>query len=341
MVVAFAGCPNLTSGYVNIQAVLANGTAGQMDAVSEHSYGMIMLPEKNFPIGVAALRNVMTAGGCPTTTPIWDTEEGIHADGDGYKTNWISETDVAQFYARDVITAASQGSKHFFWFSCDNSPTFGFAVAFPSFIPRPRLAALNACASFLEGATFQKTYNPDSNTYAHMFIGANTGVCAFWNTSSAMKLTLAIAPSKLQAFDTMGNAIPITGTTNATIQVAAQRPTYLQCNIADYSALDTAMSGATATNTCAVNIAAAPVVGGIQVTLTGASSTPADGIVDLIPAASTTPKGWPPAQWFQGLALGQSTTLRFSLPNKAGVSQVRVRCGDRRMTETRVTYTGH
>ena len=63
--------------------------------------------------------------------------------------------------------------------------------------------------------------------------------------SSPMQLTLALIPSKLQAFDTMGNAIPITGTTTSTIQVAAERPTFFQCNIADYAAFDTAMSEAT------------------------------------------------------------------------------------------------
>ena len=72
-------------------------------------------------------------------------------------------------------------------------PTFGFSVTFGSYIPRPRLAALAACASFIEGTTFQKTYNPDSNTFAHMFKGTTTGVCAFWNTSTPMQLTLAIS----------------------------------------------------------------------------------------------------------------------------------------------------
>ena len=138
----------------------------------------------------------------------------------------------------------------------------------------------------------------------------------------------------------MGNPIPITGTTTSTIQVAAERPTFLQCNIADYSALDTAVSRATVATVCTVNIATTPIVGGVQVTLTGASPTPVDGIVDLFAAASTTPKGWPAAQHFQGLALGQSQSFTFVVPAKAAIGQVRVRCGDRRMTTTTVALHG-
>ncbi len=135
-VIGFAGCPNLTSGYVNIQAVLANGTAGDMDAVSEHPYSFLMLPEKNYPIGVPPLRTVMTAGGCPTTMPIWDTEEGIHADGDGYMTTWLSEADVAQYYARDVISASCRAARD----------TFGS----PQTIPRPmEIASPSETRTFL------------------------------------------------------------------------------------------------------------------------------------------------------------------------------------------------
>jgi hypothetical protein len=341
IVVAFAGCPNLTSGYVNIKDVLANGTVGQMDAVSEHTYNQLGQPEKDYPTQVAALRAVMTVGGCPTNMPIWDTEEGIAADGDGYKARAMSETEVAQHFARNVIMAASQGSKRYFWFSADNTAVYGCSATFGDYVPRPRLGVLAACASFLEGTTFQKTYHPDSNTWAHMFQGPSTGVCAFWNLITPMQLTLAIDPSLVTAFDTMGNQIPITGATTATIQVAAQRATYLQCALANYRALDTAMSTAQVANISAVNIATTPVVGGVRVTLTGASPTPVDGIIDLIAAASTTPKGWPAAQWFSGLALEQSQSFTFVVPAKAGISQVRVRCGDRRMISTTVAYATH
>ena len=69
MVIGFAGAMGLTSGVVNIQAVLANGTAGQMDAVSEHTYSELWLPEKNYPLQVSAIRTVLTAGGCPANIP--------------------------------------------------------------------------------------------------------------------------------------------------------------------------------------------------------------------------------------------------------------------------------
>ena len=333
--IAFAGAA------ISISTVLANGTAGKMDAVSAHAYGQLMQPETGYPAAVSALRATMTTGGCPTSMPIWHTEQGISADGDGYKAKALSEADVAQLLTRNYVSAVAAGSQRFFWFSTDNTPEYGATVFYGDYVPRARLGALAACASFIEGTTFKKTCNPDSNTYAHLFQGSSTGVCVFWNKVTPMQLTLAISPSKVQAFDTMGNAIPITGTTTSTVQVGSERPTFLQCAIADYSALDTAVSGATVANVCTVSVAMTPIVGAVQVTLTGASPTPVDGIVDLIAAASSTPKGWPAAQHFQSLGLGQSQSFTFAVPAKEGISQVRVRCGDRRMIETRFAYKAH
>ena len=124
------------------------------------------------------------------------------------------------------------------------------------------------------------------------------------------------------------------------IQVAAERPTFLQCNVADYAALNTAMSTAQVTNVCAVNIATTPIVGGIQVTLTGA--LPDSGGRH----PGTAFRGQPNAEGlararnsFQGLASGQSQSFTFIVPAKAAIGQIRVRCGDRRMIETKVAYT--
>ncbi len=342
--VAFAGTPLTGTTNASVQGVLALGTAAQMDAISEHSYSQTMLPEINYPLelktGSPNLTSIMQAGGA-SGKEIWHSEQGIQGDNDGYGTPAVTEADVAQYYVRNIITATSLGSKHFFWFSSDNPPATEWGIYYENYVPRPRLAALNACASFIEGSPYQKSYTPTGTTvYAHLFKGTNAA-CVIWNTSSAMSVVLNGLPAaKVQAFDTMGNPLTVTGTSNATVQLAQERPAYLQVALADYNLLDSALAAMQVTAVSAVTIKASPVTGGVQVTLTGASSSPADGVVDLIPAAATTPVGWPAAQRFQGLALGQSQTFRFTLPNKAAVSQVRVRCGDRRLVEVRVPYSG-
>ncbi len=59
-VVAFSGTANLKGDpprtRVSVAAVLANDTASEMDVVSEHTYGQLMMPEKSFPLEVSALR---------------------------------------------------------------------------------------------------------------------------------------------------------------------------------------------------------------------------------------------------------------------------------------------
>jgi hypothetical protein len=336
-IVAFAGVGNNF-----ITSVLALTSPSNLDVASEHSYGQIMTPEASYPGALSAMKGALSGGGAGSK-PIWDTEQGMVTDGDGYRAPSTSEADGAQIYVRDIVTAHSQGSQKFFWFSADVSPDYGSGLFFGSYTPSPRLAALASCASFIDGLTYQKFYNPSSNnsTYAHLYKGSNTGVCVVWNTTMAVNLSLAISSNKVQAFDTMGNAIPVGGTTTATIQIPRERPAFVQCAVDDYSLLDSAISGMQITATSPVAITASPVVGGVQVTLTGASPTPVDGIVDLIPAVTTTPKGWPVAQHFDSLASGKSKSFRFTLPAKAAVSQVRVRAGDLRMVEVRVPYTTH
>ncbi len=160
-----------------------------------------------------------------------------------------------------------------------------------------------------------------------------------WNTVSGMSVTLPIAANLLQAFDTMGNATAVSGTTTATIQMAAQRPTYLQCASSNYSQLKTAVSTMTVTATSPVTVTASPVAGGVQVTVTGTSSVAVDGIVSLVSAKQPAPAGWPAAQRFQGLASGQSVTLRFTLPPNSTVSQIQVTAGDRQLQTVTIPYT--
>ena len=339
-IVGFAGVPTSF-----ITSVLALGTASDMDVVSDHPYGAIMLPEINIPSDVSGIKSVLSSGGA-SGKPIWFSEAGMMSDDDGYELPSISEQDAAQIAVRDFVVSAAQGVQRFFWFCADATPTYGVTIFYGNYVPRPRLAAIAACASFIEGMPYQKSYTPSgANTYAYMFEGTSQATCVVWNTVSAMTLTLAIAPGKIQAFDTMGNALTVgsaNGGASSTIQIAAERPAYLQCNVADYSTLDSAVGGMQVATLAPISVTASPVVGGVQVTVTGTGSTetPADGVVSLVPAASKTPAGWPAAQRFQSLALGQSITLRFSVPNKAGVKSVQVSAGSLRMATYTFPYTG-
>ena len=230
--------------------------------------------------------------------------------------------------------------------SCaDVTPTYGFACFYGNYVPRPRLTALAACASFIEGMSYQKSYTPSStNTYAYFFKGTSAATCVIWNTGSGMTLTLAIAPTKIQAFDTMGNSIPVgsaNGGASSTVQIAVERPAYIQCAVGDYSTLDSALTGMQVATLAPVSVVATQVVGGVQVTVTSTSQASVDGIVSLIPVASKTPSGWPAAQRFQGLALGQTATFRFTVPNRSGVKSVQVVAGNLRMATFTFPYTGH
>ena len=300
-----------------------------------------MSPESGYPPQVATVRGIMNTYGAGSK-PIWDTEQGIVGDDDGYSTPSVSEVDVAQLYTRNIITAASQGETKFFWFSAQTSPTYGYAVFFENYVPRPRLLALNACASFLEGAAYQKSYQPSgTSTYAHLFKGANA-VSVVWNTATAVSLSLPITASKLQAFDTMGNAIPVVDkTTAAAVQIPANRPVYLECALADYDLLDSALAGMQGTNLYPVTVAARAVTGGVQVTVTGGAYSLIDGIVDLVPSAPQKPVGWPAAQHFQSLASGQNAILTFVVPKTTPVKTIHVTVGDRQMQDIILPYTGH
>ena len=303
-----------------------------------------MAPEADIPAEISGINSTLSSNGA-SGKPIWLTEQGMVSDGDGYTLPSVSEQDAAQIYVRDVVTAASQGVPRFFWFCADVTPTYGSTVLYGNYVPRPRLTALAACASFTEGMPYQKSYTPSgANTYAYMFKGTSQATCVIWNPCSGMTVTLGIVPSKIQAFDTMGNPLTVgsaNGGASSTIQIAFQRPAYIQCNVADYSTLDSALTGMQVASLSPVSVTATPVVGGIQVTLTGTSRTAADGIVSLVPVASKTPTGWPAAQHFQSLALGQSITMRFSVPNKSGVKSVQVIAGTLRLATFTFPYTGH
>ena len=107
-------------------------------------------------------------------------------------------------------------------------------------------------------------------------------MCVVWNTVAPVQLNLSAGPASLQAFDTMGNAVPVVaGKDGAAIQLPAERPTYLRCGAGDYGLLEKAVANARVTYLDPVAVTSKSAEGGVEVTVTGRSRIPQDGIVDL------------------------------------------------------------
>ncbi len=320
-----------------IKKTLALGAAPNMDAVSEHSYGQIEMPEINLPKQTAALREILAANS--GQKPIWHTEQGVRGDDDGYLPPSQSEAEVASLYTRNMVRLLSLGIGKYFWFSAQTSPTYGWAIYYENFIPRPRLVALNACASFLEGAKYRQSFAPGKNAQAHLFQGAKA-VGVVWNMNFPARLTLAMRPGSLQVSDLMGTPVPVGGEKDGVVVLLpAERPTYLCCEAKDYALLEKALAEAKISELEPIVVKAERTAGGVRVTVTSQSPAAQDGIVEVLPSAGAVTLGWPAAQHFDSLAPSQSRSFEFAVPDKGMAGQVRVRTGDRQMREVTTSYT--
>jgi polysaccharide biosynthesis protein PslG len=317
-----------------IKNTLALDTAPLMDAISEHSYAQIERPEANLPKQTEALRAIMTADG--GEKPIWHSEQGVQSDGDGYIARSLSEADAAALYTRNTVILRSLGIAKYFWFSAQTSPTYGFAIFYENYIPRPRLAALDACASFLEGAAYRKSCQPGKNTHAYLFEGS-TPVAVVWNMNLPASLTLSVPSDAVQAFDLMGTPVPLLGSTEGiVVQLPTERPVYLRAKAGQYALLEKALADAKVREEEPVAVSVRPSADGVEVTVTCQSPAAQDGIVEVLPTTGVAPT----AQQFDSLAPGENRSFAFTLSNKAAAGQVRVRVGNRQMREVTAALSG-
>jgi hypothetical protein len=313
-------------------------TGPLMDVVSEHSYGEVNAPETNLPARMKEVRDLLRAASAEK--PIWHTEQGIMADDDAYRACMMSEAESASLYTRNLVTCSALGVGKYFWFSAQTSPTYGAAVFYEDYIPRAPLTALNACASFIEGLKYQKSVNPDTATYAHLYKGASA-VCVAWNINAPMRLSLPLPADKVKAFDTMGNAVQVASEAGrAVVEFAVDRPAYLQCAADDYALLEKALTDAHVEYLDPVAVTCSASDRGLDVKVTNRSRTAQDGVVDLVSGEEKKPAGWPTAQHFQSLGSGESKSFTFAMPEKTAAREVRVRVGDRQMQEVRVSVAG-
>ena len=148
-----------------------------------------------------------------------------------------------------MLFVFAPGSQKFFWFSQDVSLDYGanpkpfsrslslsntimlqdrlrtnknvgagiprlctdFSIFYGGYVPRPRLVALNAVASLLEGHTYSRSFTQVANTFVHLFESSESCVAALWTNSTAVDLTLPFDATKLSAFDTMANPLTLRG----------------------------------------------------------------------------------------------------------------------------------
>ena len=173
------------------------------------------------------------------------------------------------------MTCSSLGVGKYFWFSAQTSPTYGWAVFYENYIPRPRLTALNACASFIEGLKYQESLNPDKSTYAHLLKGASA-VCVAWNIKAPMRLSLPLPADKVKAFDTMGNPVQVAAEKDrSVVEFPLDRPIYLRCAGDDYALLKNAVAGAEVAYLDPVVVTANASGRGIEVKVTSRSRSDA------------------------------------------------------------------
>ena len=209
------------------------------------------------------------------------------------------------------------------------------AIYYEDYIPRPRLTALNACASFLEGTACKQSYRPTDNAYVFLFEGKEP-IGVAWNMNVPARLSVPMRADGLKAFDMMGNPLPVSAEgTGAAVEIPAERPVFLRAT-GDAESLKKAIAAAQAKDVDTVVVAANPTAGGIEAKVTSRSSGPQDGVVEVVPASGSAPA----AQHFQSLGPGESKTFTFALPSKGAAGEVRVRVGNRRMQEVKAPLAG-
>jgi hypothetical protein len=314
-----------------MEQTLAQDVSATMDVVSEHSYAELARPEVTLPARTVAVRSLLARSG--GEKPLWHTEQGVGADGDGYLALPLSEAEGAALYTRNFVVARSLGIRKYFWFSAQTSPLYGWGVFYQDYIPRPRLVALNACASFLEGTTFQRSYRFSRHASGYLFAGA-APVCVVWNLDAPASLSLPLPPAAVEAFDGMGNPAPVTaGRGGSQTELPAARPVFLRLRPADggrgaAGALERMLAGARVTVSAPVAVAAKHSRGqALEVIVTNRTPDQMDGVVRLV-----APSGAIMAvSHFHSLPAAQTRTVSFAIPAAQQAAKIRVLCGDREM----------
>ena len=219
-----------------IKGTFEAGSARCMDILSHHSYGQLSHPFERMQ--ALAADTATLAEKHEATRRVWHSEQGTGADGVGYAHLAQSEQQCATNLIRGYLSALSTGVEKFFWFSAQTSPTYGWAVFYENYIPRPRLVALNGLARLLEGRRVTGRADLGEETLACVLLDGDAGpAAAVWGLAGDIALALP-AGQGLAVRDMLYNPLLNAGTDAVlTAPLRDGRPVYITATGMDASRL--------------------------------------------------------------------------------------------------------
>ena len=207
-----------------IRRTFEAGSAKYMDVIAVHSYSQTGRPFERMASLAAAVNGHIGEFG--STKRVWHTEQGTRADGMGYRASGQTETQCAVNLAQSYLSALSTGVEKFFWFSAQTTPTYGHAVFYEDYVPRPRLVALNGLARVLKGRRVTGRTELGNGKVACVLIDGEAGAAAaLWDLGDAMTVRLPAGTAATWA-DMLGNPIE-TETPAGPIELRLGRPIYV------------------------------------------------------------------------------------------------------------------
>jgi hypothetical protein len=201
-----------------------------MDIMSNHSYGQLGRPWKEMMILWQADEAIGEEFGC--TKRVWHTEQGSQADGMGFLATGQTEEECAVNLSQGYLSAISTGVEKFFWFAAATSVRYGWAVFYESYIPRPRLIALNGLARVLKDRKITGRLDLGKGKVACVPMDGQEDerqvrahpAAAVWNTSEMVKLQLP-AGTDVTLLDMLAN--PLEGAKAGEIELKYGRPVFI------------------------------------------------------------------------------------------------------------------
>ncbi len=210
-----------------IRQVFEGGSVKCMDAISVHSYAQLTEPFKQMSELAAAVSDL--AGKFGSASRVWHTEQGSGADGAGYRASDQSEEQCAVNLVQGYLSALSTGAEKFFWFSAQTTPTYGWAVFYEDYVPRPRLVALNGLARVLKGRRVTgRTELGDGKVACVLMDGEAGAAAALWNLDETMTVRLPAGTTVTWA-DMLGNPMAAEAPAGP-VELRLGRPVYVLTN---------------------------------------------------------------------------------------------------------------